>query len=99
MKFGQYAPNGCEVTVLSNDWNESYCYRCISTFQLFKYPQKLDDIIWRGSGKLSQHHSGTLLYPVSKLTVNSDYKQIHTDMSHVNLCILVLHRTTLCAHE
>ena len=43
MKFGQYAPNGCEVTILSNDWNESYCYRCISTFQLFKYPQKLDN--------------------------------------------------------
>ena len=43
VKFGQYAPNGCEVTILSNDWNESYCYRCISTFQLFKYPQKLDN--------------------------------------------------------
>ena len=45
VKFGQYAPNGCEVTILSNDWNESYCYRCISTFQLFKYPQKLDNIL------------------------------------------------------
>ena len=46
VKFGQYAPNGCEVTILSNDWNESYCYRCISTFQHFKYPQKLDNIIY-----------------------------------------------------
>jgi hypothetical protein len=46
VKFGQYSPNGCEVTMLSNDWNESYCYRCISTFQLFKYPQKLDNILF-----------------------------------------------------
>ena len=24
VKYGQYAPIGCEVTVLFNDWNESY---------------------------------------------------------------------------
>ena len=67
MKFGQHAPNGCEVTILSNDWNKNYCYRCISTFQLFKYPQKLNNMCEKIMGQI---------YVVDFIKVGSKYSRM-----------------------
>ena len=45
VKFGQYAPNGCEVTILSNDWNESCCIPN-NTFPIPQGFQKLQEMIF-----------------------------------------------------
>ena len=45
VKFGQYAPNGCVVMILSNDWSESYEGAAWNVFQFCEYAKLKYNII------------------------------------------------------